>query len=285
MGNKSQSPLISQRSDLNRSYSIEPPNKLIVSMAQRVHNQMKSPLLPLQTSIKQEKKEENEEKNVNTENYMNLDENYASENPENYFSANENQNLKFGSNYSSINHKKNVGFKHGKATKIIVNCEFERFFFEFPLEVRFLILSFLIDDYLNLTSVSPLWYCKINETFDEILVNYIDNGFIKVHMEILGLKNAYFSHTILRKGFRLDRNIVAETFESLKNKFVTISYDFDWKDERLCAEFRFDVVKKGKRYIWIYKEDCLVKITIYHSLLFIYLFYQKSIPLPILSNF
>ena len=258
MGNKSQSPLASQRTELNRSYSMEPSNKLITSMAQRVHNQMKSPMLPLKSSIKQEKKEENIEKNGSTENYMNLDENYASENPENYSSEHGNQNLKFGTEYSSVNSNKNVSMIHGKKTRLKVNCDFQKVFFDFSVELRFLILSFLIDDYLNLTSVSPLWYCKINETLDEILVNYIDNGFIKENMEILGLKNAYFSHTILRKGFRLDRNIVAETFDNLKNKFVTISYEFDWKNERLCAEFRFDVVKKGKRYIWIYKEDCLV---------------------------
>jgi hypothetical protein len=260
MGNKNQSPLSSQRSELNRSYSMEPSNKLMTSMVQRVHNQMQSSLLPLRSSLKQSinGEEINKAKILNLQNYSDLDENYASENAENYFSANENQNLKLGSEYSSVKSNKQLNLKNKFRAKINVDCDFQKYFFNCALELRFLILSFLIDEYLNLISVSPFWYCKINETLDEVLVNHIDNGFIKENMEILGLKNAYFSHTILRKGFRLDRNIVAETFENLKNKFVTISYEFIWKQERLCAEFRFDVVKKGKRYIWIYKEDCMV---------------------------
>ena len=150
----------------------------------------------------------------------------------------------------------------------------------------YIIISFLIDNYNALTTISPVWYYKINEIMEKSLVD-VDNDFIKKHMEIMSFKKSYFSITPLKLsklGFRLDRNIVAEVFPCLEGwseqnfwifgiigffflflgKTIMMRYYYETKNKGTnCAEFRFDVVRKGNRKIWIYKENFKVLIKIH----------------------
>ena len=102
--------------------------------------------------------------------------------------------------------------------KLFINCSLEKNLFLLPSEILFTILTFVLDDYINLILVSPLWYYKINEVFDSTLVT-IDNSFIKSYMSILSFKRSYFSIKLFKLsdkvGIRMDRNIIAEPLYSL----------------------------------------------------------------------
>jgi hypothetical protein len=146
--------------------------------------------------------------------------------------------------------------------KLYINCSFEKKMFALPSEVIFTVLTFVLDDYMNLALVSPLWYYKVNEVFDATLVS-IDNSFIKSYMSILAFKRSFFSLKPFKisdkRGIRMDRNIIAEPLNCLVGKTVVVSYDYELKHKkgvRYRATYRFDVVRKGKRNIWIYKEEC-----------------------------
>ncbi|KRX05854.1 hypothetical protein PPERSA_03791 [Pseudocohnilembus persalinus] len=70
------------------------------------------------------------------------------------------------------------------------------------------------------------------------------------------------------KGFRMDRNILAEILPTIKNKCVTITYTYKIfqtqsrigvqppQQQKYQCQFKFDVVQKKHRYIWVYKEEC-----------------------------
>ena len=105
--------------------------------------------------------------------------------------------------------------------KLYINCELEKRLFLLPDKVQFVIMCFLIDDYLELTKVSSIWYYKVNELFENHLLG-LDNSFIKAYMDILAFKRSYFSiapYTFSnRNGFRMDRNMIAEILPSLAGK-------------------------------------------------------------------
>jgi len=151
---------------------------------------------------------------------------------ENYFTGNEHNEVNPNvvskgkdnfSNYGApfgINSilSKNVTGKDQQIQQPKINCNFQQNLFSLPNDVIYIIISFLIDNYNALTTISPVWYYKINEIMEESLVD-VDNDFIKKHMEIMSFKKSYFSITPLKLsklGFRLDRNIVAEVFPCLE---------------------------------------------------------------------
>jgi len=97
--------------------------------------------------------------------------------------------------------------------RLLINCELEKKLFSLPQKLQFEIFSFLIDEYVNLTLISPIWYFKVNEIYESHLLA-LDNTFIKTYMDVLAFKRSYFSIAPYRfsnkLGFRMDRNIVAE---------------------------------------------------------------------------
>jgi len=105
--------------------------------------------------------------------------------------------------------------------KLYINCELEKKLFTLPQRVQFEVLSFLINEYVSLILVSPVWYYKINELFENHLLS-LDNSFIKTYMDIVAFKRSYFSiapYKFSNKvGFRMDRNIIAEVLDPIVGK-------------------------------------------------------------------
>lgn len=65
------------------------------------------------------------------------------------------------------------------------------------------------------------------------------------------------------KGLRVDRVIKCEPIETVLNRSVKIAftYKFFGEDDYYRAEYRFDVVKKGPRVVWIHKDNNQVSET------------------------
>lgn len=112
--------------------------------------------------------------------------------------------------------------------KLYVNCDLEKKIFTLPQKIQFDVLLYLLDDYLDLILVSPVWYYKINEILETYLLG-LDNAFIKTYMSILAFKRSYFSIAPYRfsnrMGFRMDRNIVAEVLDNLIGKMSVCIHD------------------------------------------------------------
>ena len=75
--------------------------------------------------------------------------------------------------------------------EIEINCNFEENFFSLPTNILFLVISFLIDEYLKLELISTVWYLKINEVLEETFLP-VDNDFIMKNIKVLLLKKAFF---------------------------------------------------------------------------------------------
>jgi len=151
--------------------------------------------------------------------------------------------------------------------RFLVNCELEKRLFCLPQRLQFIVFSFIIDEYVKLILVSPIWYYKINELYESHLLA-LDNTFIKTYMDILAFKRSYFSispYKFSNKiGFRMDRNLVAEVLHPLVGKTVVLSYTYELtrkKGVQYKAIYKFDVVKKGSsRQIWLHKEESKVML-------------------------
>lgn len=232
-------------SKTNRSMVSTDSNKIITSMLQRVHTQMdneQSNSMYLNDKSIIMRNPDNEsliEKKIFAETQQLFQNSSFDElGIENYFSANENPEIKAPSLPKSKQNSNSSPFtinnilkKHIPGKNVIIhqpkiNCDFQQKLFNLPTDVFYLIVSFLIDNYNALTSVSPSWYYKINEIMEESLID-VDNDFIKKHMQCLSFKKSYFSITPLKLaklGFRLDRNIVAEVFPCLEGEVKKFFY-------------------------------------------------------------
>ena len=109
-----------------------------------------------------------------------------------------------------------------KSSAINFNSEkfnFSERLFSLPTIIVRTILKFLIKDYKLLCLISPLWYIRIHENLEEELIE-LDNKFIKKYSQYLLLQNSYMSWKNLtvskKRGFRLDRNILAEVLPGLE---------------------------------------------------------------------
>ena len=63
------------------------------------------------------------------------------------------------------------------------------------------------------------------------------------------------------KGLRVDRVIKCEPFDTVLNKSIKIAftYKFFGEEDYYRAEYRFDIVKKGPRVVWIHKDNNQVR--------------------------
>ncbi|KAL4445277.1 hypothetical protein ABPG74_022090 [Tetrahymena malaccensis] len=170
------------------------------------------------------------------------------------------------------NQQPQYGYQNYQQLKIKVNCNINEYLFlKLPSSVLYLILSFLMNDYISIIMVSPLWYYKLHECIETELLK-IDNDFIKSYSNSLLFKNSYLTIKPIKVnnhyGFRMDRNICAEVLPSISNKTVSIKYTYksfrrvdeyksQQKQKRYLCEFHIDAVqKKSSRTIWAYKDDC-----------------------------
>ena len=75
-----------------------------------------------------------------------------------------------------------------------------------------------------------MWYYRITEIFEEDLIE-LDNKFIKKYSSFLVFKNSYLTYTPFqvskKKGFRLDRHIIAEILPIHRNKSVTLEFTYN----------------------------------------------------------
>lgn len=64
------------------------------------------------------------------------------------------------------------------------------------------------------------------------------------------------------KGLRVDRVIKCEPLETVLNKSVKIAftYKFFGEEDYYRAEYRFDVLKKGPRVVWLHKDNNQVSL-------------------------
>ena len=60
-----------------------------------------------------------------------------------------------------------------------------------------------------------------------------------------------------KKGFRVDRVLVAEILPILKNYTVKLRYNYKYYRNNIVytAEFKIDVVDQGKRKIWCHRDE------------------------------
>lgn len=132
-----------------------------------------------------------------------------------------------------------------------------------PNEVLFLILKFLASDVRMLLAVSPSWYVRIIEAFDEMF-NPIESHFALVHSHMFTFEKGFLSSSYIsvseHKGYRVDRAIVAEPLIALQGKTIKFRYTYRTyqSDYIYKAEFKFDAIKPKKLDIWLHKDDSRV---------------------------
>lgn len=123
------------------------------------------------------------------------------------------------------------------------------------------IIQFIPNDIKSLLSVSPHWYFYITEVIDHTF-NSIESGFAMMHSHLITFKK---SHTYLKeirasnkRGFRVDRVIIAEILPILKSHTLKLRYNYKYHKSNVLytAEFKIDCTDKGKRKIWCHRDEC-----------------------------
>jgi hypothetical protein len=93
-------------------------------------------------------------------------------------------------------------------SSIILNANFDVVFL--PEVAIMTILSFTIADYSHLLLVSPMWYIRIHESFDEAM-RHAENSFILVHSNLLLFEKSWTTSSRIEAvsgtGLRIDRVI------------------------------------------------------------------------------
>ena len=61
-----------------------------------------------------------------------------------------------------------------------------------------------------------------------------------------------------KKGFRVDRILVAEILPILKNYTVKLRYNYKYHKANIAytAEFKIDCTERKKRTIWCHRDEC-----------------------------
>lgn len=141
------------------------------------------------------------------------------------------------------------------------------FFGPLPLGVRYKILEFVIDDIGSLVYVSRSWNSSIKKLI-QFKTAKLEMPFMNQYKEYLKWDCSCITLTkIASKGaakvvyaprYRLDKIFQAEVLKSLEGKTVTLSYKYSLnkkKGKLYWANYKFDVIAKGKRVTWIYQEQ------------------------------
>ena len=130
-----------------------------------------------------------------------------------------------------------------------------------PESAILLILEFIPNDMKSLLSVSPFWYFRISEVIDHTFSS-IESGFAMMHSHLLTFKksHSYFKEIRAsgRRGFRVDRILIAEILPILRSHTVKLRYNYKYHKSNVTysAEFKIDCVDKGKRSVWCHRDEC-----------------------------
>lgn len=133
-------------------------------------------------------------------------------------------------------------------------------FSHLPNTIFLMILSFLANELRTLLSISAFFNFKILETFDDNF-SLLESNFAYLHSYLFSLKKTFIStgqvSTSKFKGYRIDRIIVSEVLPELVNHTITVSYTFQtyMSNEIFTAEYKFDCVHKGKKMVWVHKDQ------------------------------
>jgi hypothetical protein len=110
---------------------------------------------------------------------------------------------------------------------IIMNGNFDVVFL--PEIAIMTVLSYITVEYSRLLLVSPMWYIRIHESFDDAL-RHAENSFILVHSNLLLFEKSYTCSskikTVTETGIRIDRVILAEVLPALAGHTIKIRYNY-----------------------------------------------------------
>ncbi|CAG9333485.1 unnamed protein product [Blepharisma stoltei] len=136
-------------------------------------------------------------------------------------------------------------------------------FLNLPNEVILIIIKFLASDIRALMAVSPSWYIHIIDAFDEMF-NPIESHFALVHSHLFAFNKSFLSSSGIcvseRKGYRVDRAIVAEPLSTLEGKTIKFRYTYrTYQSEFIFkAEFKLDIIRYQKMSLWLHKDECRI---------------------------
>lgn len=129
-----------------------------------------------------------------------------------------------------------------------------------PDNILVSILEFIPNDIINLLTVSACWYFKWTEVIEHCF-NPIESGFANIHSHLITFKKSYLHYDKIaasgKEGFRVDRVLVAEVLPILSNYTMKLRYNYKYFRSELSysAEFKIDCVPKGKRNIWVHRDE------------------------------
>ena len=111
--------------------------------------------------------------------------------------------------------------------------------------------------------INPFFYHKILEIFDEYFSS-LESYFSMIHSNLLSFKRSFLSSTKIAtstiSGYRIDRIIVAETLKQLAGYTITLRFTYKTYQNsyEYKADYKFDCVKKGKKSIWLHRDESRV---------------------------
>ena len=123
------------------------------------------------------------------------------------------------------------------------------------------IIEYIPNDLKSLLSVSTFWYFRICEVIEHTFSS-IESGFAIMHSHLINFKKSslYFKEIRAsgKKGFRVDRILVAEILPILKNYTVKLRYNYKYHKANIAytAEFKIDCTERKKRTIWCHRDEC-----------------------------
>lgn len=129
-----------------------------------------------------------------------------------------------------------------------------------PENILIAILEYIPNDIANLLTVSGSWYFKWSEVIEHSF-NPIESGFATMHSHLITFKKSYLHYDKIaasgKEGFRVDRVLVAEILPILSNYTMKLRYNYKYFKSELSysAEFKIDCVDKGKRSIWVHRDE------------------------------
>ncbi len=141
---------------------------------------------------------------------------------------------------------------------------------ELPSEAMGCVLEFCMDQYRDIVRVTNGWKFACSEAMDT-LCRELETGFINTYAEVLLFKESWVAQSTMsfsgEKGLRVDRVIQSEPLPSAVNKSIKVAFTYKFYGEHdyYRAEYRFDVMRRGPRVVWLHKDNNQVCFTLIYS--------------------
>lgn len=135
--------------------------------------------------------------------------------------------------------------------------------YSLPTSVLCIIFSHAAGDLKTIMCLSPYFYCKVLESFDDAF-SKVESSFALIHSHLFTFKRSFLSTCKIRTasltGFRIDRVLISEVLKELAGHTITIRYSYKlYSDpDTYCAEYRFDCAKQGKKNVWAHRDESRV---------------------------